>query len=260
MSHPGKSLRYSNKYDCGHGRGIFVPEELKKTLQHQLEEKLMNTINRGILFFCLFGTMANANSAINYQSDGRYIFHSKATPTTKTPTTPFADFNINWFAYEAGASQISSVTSNSMSGSGSTYAGYDAMLYGATGASEFSVTFGVDQLTDFSLSGNLDSNPAFGGFDGNLFVTLKENGANIFYNDQYSGSGVIPFSFGGQFLTGNTYQLILHSDSWNSTYYNETWNFNLTTAPAIVPIPAAAWLLGSGLLGLAGIARKRKAS
>jgi hypothetical protein len=27
--------------------------------------------------------------------------------------------------------------------------------------------------------------------------------------------------------------------------------------PAAVPIPAAAWLLGSGLLGLAGIGRRR---
>lgn len=29
-------------------------------------------------------------------------------------------------------------------------------------------------------------------------------------------------------------------------------------APATVPVPAAAWLLGSGMLGLAGFARKRK--
>lgn len=36
------------------------------------------------------------------------------------------------------------------------------------------------------------------------------------------------------------------------------FNFsNLTEAPA-VPVPAAAWLFGSGLLGLAGAARKRR--
>jgi hypothetical protein len=27
--------------------------------------------------------------------------------------------------------------------------------------------------------------------------------------------------------------------------------------PSIVPIPAAAWLLGSGLIGLAGVARRK---
>jgi len=31
------------------------------------------------------------------------------------------------------------------------------------------------------------------------------------------------------------------------------------TAPSAVPVPAAAWLFGSGLLGLAGISRKRNA-
>ena len=42
--------------------------------------------------------------------------------------------------------------------------------------------------------------------------------------------------------------------------------FALTSAGAqdfivqVVPIPAAAWLLGSGLLGLFGLARRKKAA
>ena len=34
---------------------------------------------------------------------------------------------------------------------------------------------------------------------------------------------------------------------------------NVTYAPAVVPVPAAVWLFGSGLIGLIGIARRKKA-
>jgi hypothetical protein len=34
---------------------------------------------------------------------------------------------------------------------------------------------------------------------------------------------------------------------------------NVSLAPSAVPVPAAVWLFGSGLLGLVGVARRRKA-
>ncbi|MDH5189856.1 MAG: VPLPA-CTERM sorting domain-containing protein [Gammaproteobacteria bacterium] len=46
---------------------------------------------------------------------------------------------------------------------------------------------------------------------------------------------------------------------WGDVYpmpYFEVWNVEIVSA---VPVPAALWLFGSGLLGLAGIARRRKA-
>jgi hypothetical protein len=42
---------------------------------------------------------------------------------------------------------------------------------------------------------------------------------------------------------------------------NERWNVTITfVSPleTVVPVPAAVWLFGSGLLGLAGIARRKK--
>jgi hypothetical protein len=33
---------------------------------------------------------------------------------------------------------------------------------------------------------------------------------------------------------------------------------SLSATPAVVPVPAAVWLFGSGLLGLVGVARRRK--
>ena len=61
-----------------------------------------------------------------------------------------------------------------------------------------------------------------------------------------------------------TYNVILVSASdvgsawggFDGNPYMETWNVHL----APVPIPAAAWLFGSGLIGLVGIARRKKSS
>lgn len=39
----------------------------------------------------------------------------------------------------------------------------------------------------------------------------------------------------------------------------DVWVDNFTVTPSAVPVPAAIWLLGSGLIGLVGIARRKKA-
>jgi len=43
-------------------------------------------------------------------------------------------------------------------------------------------------------------------------------------------------------------------------FQTEVWTIgNAFSDPSVVPIPAAAWLFGSGLLGLVGVARRKKA-
>jgi len=42
--------------------------------------------------------------------------------------------------------------------------------------------------------------------------------------------------------------------------FNANFNANMTATPKVVPVPAAVWLFGSGLIGLVGIARRKKSS
>jgi hypothetical protein len=46
-------------------------------------------------------------------------------------------------------------------------------------------------------------------------------------------------------------------DSW--LYFTNMHNFAMELSVTPVPLPAAGWFLGSGLLGLLGIARKKVA-
>ena len=54
----------------------------------------------------------------------------------------------------------------------------------------------------------------------------------------------------------------INGDNWtgfNNVQFSEVFTISITAANA-VPVPAAAWLFGSGLLGLVGVARRRKSS
>lgn len=65
------------------------------------------------------------------------------------------------------------------------------------------------------------------------------------------GSGAVNVQFGFQTLTGN--------DLPTTNFYdNITWQQTSSLAP--IPVPAAVWLFGSGLIGLVGVARRRKNS
>ena len=94
-------------------------------------------------------------------------------------------------------------------------------------------------------------------FNGNEPFTIQSGGPSNEYggssitasgNTVYSneGSGTIQFQ--------GTYSQLTWTNPQNEVWYGFT-----VGAPAAVPIPAAAWLFGSGLLGLIGVARRKKA-
>jgi len=70
--------------------------------------------------------------------------------------------------------------------------------------------------------------------------------------------GLIGFSFNSLPFSSGALAFYVEDPNINSA--TGSWNaasFTMTPVAA-VPVPAAIWLLGSGLLGLAGVARRRK--
>lgn len=116
---------------------------------------------------------------------------------------------------------------------------------GYAGRSIWAGNFGVgpapnNAITGF-YTGSIDSSTVYGPSTGvGVFWTfLNSGGTGIQQNSKTLAANA----------QGNA-SWILQS--------NGTLTYHVAAAPAVVPIPAAAWLFGSGLLGLVGIARRRK--
>ena len=76
-----------------------------------------------------------------------------------------------------------------------------------------------------------------------------------------SGSGSALSAAGAGTWTGNVVNYGNVGAAWaafDGTPYTEKFNVTLNGTAAVVPVPAAVWLFGSGLLGLVGVARRKK--
>lgn len=95
-----------------------------------------------------------------------------------------------------------------------------------------------------------------------LHFTLLGKGANNTLTVFETGNASNAFSFSTPAYTHNTYYTALFGNQFagvsSITFAtNSGGNVRIGGVEA-VPLPAAAWLLGSGLLGLIGLGRKRK--
>jgi hypothetical protein len=146
------------------------------------------------------------------------------------------------------------------------------------GVVEGDIVLGFDNGTGAASSVTLTSFPAsFGALpEGNIATNWTSQFSNSF---TVTGGMITMYNFFA--ITGNTSsgtELCLNNSGiegsgngrgcpntlqylgdGSSTTSAWAWN-SLQITPSAVPVPAAAWLLGSGLLGLAGFARKRKAA
>ena len=99
---------------------------------------------------------------------------------------------------------------------------------------------------------NVNTDLAFSGTAGNYILLVSQFG-NAARNG--AGQALSPDTFDG---TG------VWVDMQNTTGALSAWSYSIAatginTNASAVPVPAAVWLFGSGLMGLVGVARRRKA-
>lgn len=135
--------------------------------------------------------------------------------------------------------------------------------------------FGATPVTSglaTSVTGAADPNDWGSGFSGTTgtgTISLNLggyyanwNGTNFLQGTDTAGANGTSTAATGT-ISGNTFDINWHSYIVGGSFDGQTGYWNLTgtftTESAPVPVPAAVWLFGSGLVGLVGVARRRKA-
>lgn len=123
----------------------------------------------------------------------------------------------------------------------------DSVLSGGTGSVDFSGVPG----NSFSITAGSYSFTEADDITGGVYPSLSLNGGLF---DDFNFLADI-----GSFGYFDSQLGYFDGDDDNYGLISGTWvDFSMT--PVVVPVPAAVWLLGSGLLGLMGIARRKNAA
>jgi hypothetical protein len=255
-----------------HGKKTKSYVRLNLTIFRSLEMK--KTTLATAVGLILGGAALNANAALTSSATLSFTLGSTQTVACTYGTTPpcnKAAYNIT----DVVGSYFSMDTNgNGVENSEKTAIGsLNGIIIGATQAASGSHPGAIDG----SESPNIDSPWTFFGgtgmhqttapitFTGGSGSTVDMSGWNVAWN----GIASIPLVQQSASITcstascsdTSTYTLdgAFHVNGAGFTTVAYTVHLEGTVAAAAVPVPAAVWLFGSGLLGLAGVARRKKA-
>ena len=151
-------------------------------------------------------------------------------------------------------------------------------LYGADASSDQLITINrttgaSSAIGSFGLSGRSDL--AYDSATDTLFAVNASN--NLYTINRTTGAANLVGALGSSFMYGLAYDAMTNI-LYGTDAFENFWTINKTTGAAAfvggtgstaslegmafvtaVPIPATAWLFGSGLIGLVGMARRKKA-
>ena len=187
------------------------------------------------------GTVGGTNGTIEFTLDGA----GDMTITSYAQDSYLATAGGTFFVDANGASGTSLMTGN-IDGSGN-------VLFTPTGregmAGAFQTSIGVAAWNDSAKAAVL-------GWDAFSTGTTTNEAKGSSAAFSVTGSVLVDDGSGGWTgtlaSTGN-----INGANWtgfNNVQFSESFDVTITA----VPVPAAAWLFGSGLLGLVGVARRRK--
>lgn len=216
-----------------------------------------------IFFLILVSAIDQASAAtINYTQDRRSavgIFYDGFTfdSIAGYPSAPYVDMTVY--------GQTSSLGTNGFSVTGAGFTTSTRNRWSDL-VSVFDISFSVANGTTMALSGMLEGRDISYGY-GNASIFLYKGDNRLTANQLY-GSSVS--AHGGYGSVGISYRTLLSAGEYRlvatanpglqgtSSLFNiaeSNFNFN---ASLTVPVPAAAWLFGSGLLGLIAVSAKRR--
>lgn len=185
--------------------------------------------------------------------------------------------------YQAYYDDVANLTwlADSNAGIGSGYDSYGDGRMGWDNANAWVAQLSVGGVSGWRLTDTLELDTSCDRQSGSVSYGANCTGSemgNLFYNVLGNSAGSLsntgPFSiqpdirtnfyWSGTEYTSDTVYAWVFNMGGSQGYYNKSTNYMYVWAVqsgdvSPVPVPAAAWLFGSGLLGLAGFARRKKA-
>jgi len=207
-----------------------------------------------IIILCVMGFSSQVFAAIIYTDDSRRVENAGGDgeggsySDTILPNAPYADMNVS--------GQTSALGGNGFSASGSGWA-YSDFGWGSSW-SYFDVSFTLTTESEFTLTGLLTGEDYNYG-SGDASIELFDiSGDNLLYSNSVSAYGfgyeeaVLNFD---SILSAGDYRILVSAEPYFQDAAS-SYRINATVVSA-VPVPAAVWLFGSGLIGLIAMARRR---